>query len=364
MVLLVTDNPPSRETGQRSGRCRRLGAALLATMAACVLADAASGADSPYVTVQAQTFAAPIEVYAQVQPIAVVPVKAPAAGMVGDFALLPGASVSAGAVLARLTGPEVQTAAARSEAAVKSATAKRAAAEKTLSVLRSELASHLSTAQQVAQAEADLADAMGALATANAELETARLTATIRAPVTGTIVALNAAAGERVTAGDVLVTIQAADQLWVKAVVYGADAATVHAGQHATFTSSSAREPISVEVVSLAPTAGGAGDVTLGLRAMQPNPHWRSGDYGTVVLETPEARLVAVPTQALILDQGKWWVLVHTANGDNPVEVVPGPSRGWQTFLRRGLAAGTQIVAQNAYLEFHRGIAGRYQPPD
>ena len=72
----------------------------------------------------------------------------------------------------------------------------------------------------------------------------------------------------------------------------------------------------------------------------------------------------AVPTRALILDQGKWWVMVHTATGDHPQEVIPGPTRGWQTFIAHGLEPGTEVVVDNAYLEFHRSISQRYQPPD
>ena len=74
--------------------------------------------------------------------------------------------------------------------------------------------------------------------------------------------------------------------------------------------------------------------------------------------------LVAVPTRALILDQGQWWVLVHTANGNQPRLVTPGPARGWQTFIERGLEPGAEVVVENAYLEFHSGISKNYQPPD
>ena len=89
-----------------------------------------------------------------------------------------------------------------------------------------------------------------------------------------------------------------------------------------------------------------------------------NGEFGTVTLNAPQRRLVAVPTRSLILDQGKWWVMVHTAQGDRPQAVVPGPTLGWQTFLERGLNPGTQVVVENAYLLFHRGISKGYQLPD
>ncbi|MGH2927288.1 MAG: efflux RND transporter periplasmic adaptor subunit, partial [Solirubrobacteraceae bacterium] len=291
------------------------------------------------------------------------PLKAPTPGILADFAVLPGAAVAAGETLARLTGPEVKAAMAKAQAAVESATARLASAQKTLAVLQPQLSAHLSTQQQVAQAKADVADARGALATAKADLEVANWTATIRAPVAGAVLAVNAAPGERVAAGDTLLTLEPANGLWVTAVLYGADAQSVRTGGRGTFTPSNARATIQVEVASIA-AAPDNGGVTVGMRAVDPKPDWRNGEYGKVALNGAEAHLAAVPTEALILDQGKWWVLVHTAQGDQPVEVIPGPARGWQTLLRRGPAVGTQIVAQNAYLEYHRQISSRYQPPD
>jgi len=344
------------------GACDRCRTVLLGLIALTALADA-SAAKSPYYVVHSRAVATHVEAYAQVQPIALVPIKAPASGIVSALSALPGASVGAGEKVASLAGADVDAARARAEAAVKSATARLAAAEKTLEVLRSQLASHLSTQEQVAQAQAEVAAATGAVATGKAELQTAQLAASIEAPVAGTIVALNAATGERVAAGDTLLTIQPTNRVWVTAVFYGVDAAAVHLGDKGTFKPTSGKS-FAVEAVSVAPTSGGAGDVTVGFRAVQPNPGWRTGEFGQVVLEGPEESFVAVPTTALILDQGKWWVLVHTPQGDKPTEVVPGPSRNWQTFLRAGIASGTEIVAQNAYLEYHRQIASRYQPPD
>jgi RND family efflux transporter MFP subunit len=328
----------------------------------CSIAAAMGASDSPYVTVQAEPFVTRVEAYGQVQPVALLPVKAPAAGVVSTLPL-PGAAVSAGEVVAKLAGPEIDAAIARGQAAVKGAEARLVAAEKTLSVLRPQLASHLSTVQQVAQAEADAADASGAVAAAKAELTNATLGATIRVEVAGTVVSVNAATGERVTAGDTLLTIEPANQLRATAVLFGRDAELAHPGAKGMFKPASGGRSTAVEVVSVTPSAD-SGGVTVGARSVEPDAPWLSGAYGTLELEGPEERLVAVPTRALILDQGRWWVLVHAAEGDKPVEVIPGPARGWRTLLRCGIGPGTQIRVQNAYLEYHREIASRYQPPD
>src|SRR6185437_12627586 len=102
----------------------------------------------------------------------------------------------------------------------------------------------------------------------------------------------------------------------------------------------------------------------VGLAPVTSAAQWVIGEFGIVSLNSPPRKLVAVPTRSLILDEGKWWVLVHTSHGDRPLQVVLGPTQGWNTFLQSGLSAGFQIVAEDAYLQFHRGISSTYQPPD
>ena len=60
----------------------------------------------------------------------------------------------------------------------------------------------------------------------------------------------------------------------------------------------------------------------------------------------------------------QWWVLVRTQQGNRRHRVVPGPSRGWQTFIEQGLKPGEHVVVQNAYLEFYHGIASHHTLPD
>jgi hypothetical protein len=71
-----------------------------------------------------------------------------------------------------------------------------------------------------------------------------------------------------------------------------------------------------------------------------------------------------VPTRALILDQGTWWLLVHTPQGIRRQAVVPGPSRGESTLIEKGLHPGAEIVVDNAYLLFHRDFSKSFQAPD
>ena len=76
------------------------------------------------------------------------------------------------------------------------------------------------------------------------------------------------------------------------------------------------------------------------------------------------SRAAFIPTRALILDRGQWWVLVRRGGQDVRQQVVPGAADGSDTAILRGLSAGEQVVVTNAYLRFHRDVAARFQPPD
>lgn len=329
------------------------------------LGAAVAWAQGDYVTVRGEPVTTEVGAYAQVRPTALVPVRATSAGIVADCSVLPGTVVTTGQKLAALTGTEVDAARARTQAAVKSATARLAAARQNLALVRSQLASHLSTRLQAAQAASDLAAATGALATARADASALQQGFDVVAPVTGSIVTVDAANGQRVAVGDTVLVIQPSDDLWVSTTLYGSDAAAVRIGQDGTFKPDDGRAPVPLQIVSVAPAASGENGTFVGLRpAAGACPSWRGGEYGSVTIAGPARTLVTVPTQALVLDQGRWWVLVRTPQGNQRVAVVPGPSRGWNTVIESGLAPGAQVLVTNAYLEFHQDISSRYQPPD
>jgi RND family efflux transporter MFP subunit len=328
------------------------------------LAAGLARADTNVVTVQVQTVTSQFEAYAQVEPIAVLPVRAVEAGQVVKLEIVPGAAVQAGQKLAELGGPEIQSALTQAEAAVNSARTNLLAAQKSLTIERQQLASRLVTRQMVLQAESVAAQAQAASDAAQAQLRALRQTITLIAPADGAVLAVNAAAGERISAGETILILQPADKLWLKAAYYGADTAAIHAGMMGQFSPASGGESVPVKVCTVFGALNPDGGEAVGLLAASTSPSWLNGESGTVKLDGSVRSLVAVPTRALILDQGRWWVLIHTGQGDHPRAVTPGPVRGWQTFIERGLEPGAKVVVENAYLEFHRGISRNYQPPD
>ena len=342
--------------------------AVAATLALAFGAGAASAAcqasDEDAVAVQLRAVAPHLVAYAQVEPISVLPVDAAETGVGEGLKVLPGAHVRAGEELARLSGPGIQTLLMQGEADVRSARAQLDAAQKSLAIQRQQLPSHLTTRQAVHQAEATEAQAQTALDNAQSRLDAVRQLLTLSAPDDGVVLALNSTIGQLVTAGQTILTLQPANRLWLRAVYYGADLTAIRVGMTGRFASTDGGKPIPVRVCSVPGTLAAGGGESVALLPAQARTKWLSGEAGTVTLDMPSRRLIAVPTRALVLNQGKWWVMVHTAKGDRPQAVVPGPTEGWDTFIESGLAPGMKVVVNNAYLLFHSSISEQYQVPD
>jgi RND family efflux transporter MFP subunit len=324
----------------------------------------AVSSDPAYVTVRTATVTPRLDAYGQVEPIATLPVNAAEEGTVAGISIVPGMHVRAGQELAHLSGPAIQTAVQQGEADVRSTQAQLSAAQKTLAIEQEQLPSHLSTRATVQQAESAVAQAQTSFDNAQSHLQAVRQMMTISAPANATVLAINASDGQLVSVGQPVVTLQTTTGLWLQASYYGADLSSIRVGMTGVFSpaNGSAPIPIRVRAISGAMTAG-EGEM-LGLAPVNSAVQWVTGEFGTVTLNLPARRLVAVPTRSLVLDQGKWWVLVHTSQGDRQQQVVPGPAQGWNTFLQSGVSTGSQIVVEDAYLQFHRGISNTYQPPD
>ncbi len=302
--------------------------------------------------------------YATVEPAYTVTVSAAETGVLRGLRVTPGSRVAAGEVLARLEGPGLQQQLLRGEANLRSAQAQWRAAEQTLTVARQQLTTHFGTRQAVNQAESVLARARGAADDAQSALQAVRALQTVAAPAAGTVLRLAASEGALVGAGQPVLTLQPAGQLWLMASFYGADARQADLGMAGKFTPAGSGPAIRVRVVRRYGALTPDGGEPVALAASGPDPGWRSGEYGRVALRARARTLVAVPTRALILDRGRWWVMAHGAGGDKPRAVTPGAARGWDTLIEQGLRAGEEVAVTNAYLLFHRAIAQRFQLPD
>lgn len=315
------------------------------------------------ITTRVMPVAMQYRAYGRVQPIAVLPVAAGQGGVVTGLRIFPGAPVAADERLATLTGPEIESLLVSRQGALRSASARLTASRRALEIARRQLIAHLATRLTVGAAESALAAAEAAYETARAQLDDAQARSTLRAPAAGRVLAVDAAEGERVAAGQTILTLQTSGRLWLMASFYGADAAAIRVGMSGAFRPAQGGPALPVKVAAVGASLGADGGEQVGLVAANPND-WLNGEWGAVTIEGATRPMIPVPTEALIMDRAHWWVLVHTLQGDRPQPVVPGPTRGWQTFIAEGLTPGQHVIVQNAYLEYHRNIASNYLPAD
>ncbi len=329
-----------------------------------MLTGTTAWAGSGTVVAQARTVAASLQGFARVEPVALARLRVAQEGMVTGWKVLPGQGVDAGAVLGHLKGPAAEAMIASRRSALVGARGERTAARKTLALEREKLSARLGTRENVYRAEAALAKARARLDTARSALRVAKDALILRAPATGTVLKVEVAAGERVEQGQTILTLQPADSLWLRAVFYGAEAQKVQVGMTGRFAPAAGGAAIPVTVRTVIGATRPDGGRAVGLATARPSPGWQSGEAGTVILEGAKRTFVTVPTRALILDRGQWWVLVRTPKGNRRQAVVPGPSRGTSTLIAQGLKPGAEVVVENAYLEFHRDFSRHYQQPD
>ena len=329
-----------------------------------VAAAIGQASDANVVTVQSRLQTSQLVSYGQVSPVSTVPVSAAESGVVTGLTVRPGTHVRAGQRLAHLSGPAIDSLVTQGEADVRSAQSQLDAAVKSLAIAREQLPSHLTTRQAVQQAESTVAQARSGLVNAQSRLTTIRELMTVSSPADGLVLQLNSADGALVSVGQPILTLQPANGLWLLANYFGADLTQIRVGLTGRFMPSDGGQPVRVRVVSIPGTVVTGGGESIALEPLHVTPSWLNGESGTVSLDLPSRQMVAVPTRALVLNQGKWFVMVHTASGDHAQEVVPGPTEGWDTFILSGLAAGTKVVVSNAYLLFHANSAEPYQIPD
>ncbi|MDE2239893.1 MAG: efflux RND transporter periplasmic adaptor subunit [Rhodospirillales bacterium] len=312
-----------------------------------MLAALAVTAQAPtgWITVQATQQAPILSGFAAVQPGTPVTVAALQPGVLTSLFVMPGETVQPGQTIGRLGGPQIAAALATAQGASN-------AADAALAAERGKFADQLSTKAAVAQAKATAASA-------RANLAALRAATSLRSPLAGQVQSLAAGLGASLQPGQAIAVVQPAAGAWVKAVLYGSQAARLSPGMAARFIPADGAPAVSVMLRGVQGTQPDGG-----LVLAFSGPGLQPGEAGTLRLSLSPRPVLLVPSEALVLDDGRWWVMLHDAKGDHAVQVVPGEAEDAQTPILSGLAAGDKVVVQDAALLYHRGIAAQFQPPD
>lgn len=349
---------------QRSSWRGRLGCGVAAAVLACTpLALAAS----PGFTVQEQTHVPKLRAFARVQPVADASVRAGMDGRLQRLDVVPGSRVRAGQRIGMIGGSQVHARLASDQARLAAASSEARSLGDALAIQRKRLSQHLSTRADVDLAMGNLARARARLVSTRQTLDADRALASLRAPANGAVIAVRAHVGERVRQGQALLLMQPDDALWLVASAYAPGMrARLQVGMRGKFLPDDGSAAIAIRVAQLPPRlqADGGQPIAMLRDGKDADPAWIDGETGTVVLDGRAEQRLLVPTRALVLDGGQWWVLLATAHGDRRQQVTPGARVGDRTVIRRGLHPGQQVVVDHVYRRFHSSITRHYRIQD
>lgn len=178
------------------------------------------------------------------------------------------------------------------------------------------------------------------------------VSAEVKAPGAGVVIARTAAAGEAVAEGAALYTIAALDKVWVELEIPRKDLGRVQAGQAVVLQSEGGAGPFRGVVASVAPLVSAETQSAVA-RVVVPNPdgRWRPGGFvkGAVTLAAARA---PVTVKASALQSMFDFTVVFSRHGDlyqaRPLEL--GRRSGDRVEVLKGLAAGETYVSEGSFL--------------
>jgi cobalt-zinc-cadmium efflux system membrane fusion protein len=203
------------------------------------------------------------------------------------------------------------------------------------------------------------------LAQAEAELARAQTTVTIlgvgggstvvlRAPIEGTVITRHATVGAVAQpGGDPLIEIGNPTSLWVVAEVFERDLAQVHDNAAVDIELSTRMAPVPGHVVSVGQALTGAlrtAPVYIAFDAVDADV--RSGMFARAAIKAPAGRSIVLPAEAVLLEDGKTYVVYVRTGEDLFVarKVQIGRSIEGKVEVTSGVVEGEEVVTKGALL--------------
>lgn len=229
----------------------------------------------------------------------------------------------------------------------------------------------IAPAKRVEEAELALSSARASLQPLQKAMESVKGEGgnriTVRAPVSGTVVEVAASNGKGVQAGEPILRIINTGTLWLKANIPAADAGKAALASGATFTVTGLEgefRPTRLVTVNdmLDPQTR-----TLSAMFAVPNPGGRLkvGMFANVMIRTGEAKnALAVPQDALVEDEGRWFLFVQTAaQAFERREVQVGAKDKGYVQITGGLEDHERVVTKGVYYVKLAATAGKGVDP-
>lgn len=309
---------------------------------------------------RAVQFRPEVRAWAKVEPLAPLVLRTQVVARVDKVLVVPGQTVKAGEPLVTLAGPTLEGELSAAHARAQAAQRELAAAQRTLASAKRTypLVTDRKTLDAV---QAGLAAAESNAAVAHAALATLQAARTLRSSSAAVIGQVEAAPGADLTAGAPVLTLLPHGSLWLRAEVFGDQSLPETAT--ARFAPADGGQAISVRRVAELPARAPDGARAFNFTATG-SASWQAGETGDLVWQGTPHSAVAVPSEALVLNAGHWYVLTEAHGKLAAQAVTPGPTRGADVLITHGLRAGTPVVVRQAYLLFHRDFSAQYAPLD
>jgi cobalt-zinc-cadmium efflux system membrane fusion protein len=178
------------------------------------------------------------------------------------------------------------------------------------------------------------------------------VSAEVKAPGAGVVIARTAAAGEVVAEGAALYTIAGLDKVWVELEIPSKDLGRVKAGQAVVLHADDGREATKGVIASVSPLVSAENQTALArVVVLNPDGSWRPGGFvkGAVTLSSSRA---PVTVKASALQTLFSFTVVFSQHGDvyqaRPLEL--GRRSGDRVEVLKGLAAGETYVSEGSFL--------------
>ena len=178
------------------------------------------------------------------------------------------------------------------------------------------------------------------------------VSAEVKAPGAGVVIARTAAAGEVVAEGAALYTIAGLDKVWVELEIPSKDLGRVKAGQAVVLHADDGREATKGVIASVSPLVSAENQTALArVVVLNPDGRWRPGGFvkGAVTLGSSRA---PVTVKASALQTLFSFTVVFSQHGDvyqaRPLEL--GRRSGDRVEVLKGLAAGETYVSEGSFL--------------
>jgi len=206
---------------------------------------------------------------------------------------------------------------------------------------------------QLAQAEASFSKAKSDISTLG--INKGNGIFSIKSPMTGYIIDKQVSSGSPISAdGDPIFVVANLDEVWVTMNIYASNLKAVKEGMEVEITTLSYPDEVFTGKIAALSQVFDPEEKVLKARVIMPNKELKFKPEMSVVVKlksTLAANKIAIPTDAIIFDQNRSFVVVEDSKDNFQVREVELEGHHQNTtFIRSGLNEGENVVVKNQLL--------------